>query len=483
MNNDGLIQIDPTLCTGCRQCAKICPVQAITGDFRKPQAIDSNRCVACGQCVQICNAFDSQFDKPWSGREERIRQRGVSGTSAEPFFAAWDRNALARIKDAFLTRKLQMVVHCEEATLISVSEEFGMPAGTIQAGQVVSALHKLGFGHVYSNSLATGFAILEQGHELSARAKNDTGFPVIDTYCPAVTRFIEQTYPDLIPCLSGCRSPRQIAGSLTKACLAQQFKVDASSLFSVSLTPCTAHKLEASELPGNRDRDVDAVLTVRELARLLKQEKIDPSGLPCSEFDRELSPIEDLQGITGHAGAMARAVLETMTAFAGEEQTAVEHNTVEGSYCVSVRVGEKDYTAASVCGLQEAVPFLEDARQGKSNFRFLELRACPQGCVSGGGQPKVLLSKNKVSVYSERGNAMPCASAFRGAQLKEHPALQGFYQDFFHTSCGDQSNQVLQTRYVERTLDKPSETHDLPDRSQKSAAAGSLFVESSIERQ
>lgn len=468
MKTDGFIQIDPTLCTGCRHCAEICPTQAITGAFRRPQSIAADRCVACGQCVQICSAFDSQFDEAWSGREKRMQQNGISSASMEPCFAAWDRSNLTPIKDALGAQNLRMVVHCDAAALASVSEDFGTPAGTIRTGQLVSALRKLGFHHVYSNSLATGFSILEQARELLGRIKSGTGLPVIDTFCPATVKFIEQFYPDLLPGLSGCRSPRQIAGRLTKSCLAQKFKIKASALYNVSLAPCTAHKMEAErdELQREGQREIDAVLTGREFAQWMKQEKINPADLPDSEFDQELQPIENLRGVSSHAGAMARAVLEAMAAYAGSAQDAVEHRADEGGkpHRFSVRMGREEYVATSITGLQEAASFLEDVRRGKSDLQFVELRACPMGCVNGGGQPKVLLPQDRPLVRAGRAEAMQCKSVLHGAALNEHPALSSFRKEFFHLSSGDSSSQLLQTQYVARALDSISAPRSHPNR-------------------
>jgi iron only hydrogenase large subunit-like protein len=454
MNAADFIQIDQDLCTGCRHCASICPVQAICGEPKKPQSVSSDRCIVCGQCVQICSAFDSIFEGRSKTRAARLQERELPHSLAEPLFAAYDRNSLAEIEAALLERNLQTVAHCDAAALGPLAEEFGLPSGGIKPGQVVSALRKLGFHQVYSNTFPAGIAILEQAQEISERVHKGGNLPIINSSCPAAVRFIEQSYPELIYYLSGCRSPRQIAGSLTKAYLAQRFKVDPAYLFSVSLSACTAHKFEAtrSELRVREHRDIDAALTVRELAWMLKHGAIEPALLEESEFDQELPPINELQEVYCRTGDVAQAVLETTAELMGVENVAVECITAEnnGACFFKVRIGDTEYRAASVSGLQNAVPFLEEMRKGESSFRFLELMACPRGCISGGGQPKVLLPERRDPIYAMRAKLTAFEPSRPGAKLSTNAAISHLYEDFFGKPRGDKSNHILQTRYVER---------------------------------
>jgi ferredoxin hydrogenase len=261
----------------------------------------------------------------------------------------------------------------------------------------------------------------------------------------------------LIHFLSGCRSPRQIAGSLTKTYLAQQFKTDPAYLFNVSLASCTAHKLEAtrSELRVGEHRDIDAVLTGRELAWMLKHDGIEPSVLEESDFDQDLPPIDELRKVFRHIGDVAQTVLETTGELLGVDQAAVECSAADGGgACFSkVRIGDREYGAASASGLQNATPFLEAVRKGESPFHYLELMACPQGCVSGGGQPKVLLPERRNPIYATRAKLKALAPAKPGARLSTNAAIRHLYDDFFVKACGDKSNHVLQTRYVERSFE------------------------------
>ena len=457
MNTGGFIQIDQELCTGCRHCAGNCPVQAISGETKNPQSVSADRCVACGQCVQICTAFDSIFDERWGRRTERLHEREMPQSVMEPLFAAHDCNFLPEIKAALIERNLRTVVHCDASVIGPLAEEFGLRTGSIKPGQVVAALRKLGFHRVYSNTFSVGIAILEQAREIAERVRKGGNLPVINSSCPAAVRFIEQSFPELIHFLSGCRSPRQIAGSLTKAYLAQQFKTDPAYLFNVSLASCTAHKLEAtrSELRVGEHRDIDAVLTGRELAWMLKHEGFEPSLLEESAFDQELPPIDELRKVFCHIGDVAQAVLETTGELLGVDQAAIECSAADGGgACFSkVRIGDQEYGAASASGLQNAAPFLEAVRKGESPFHYLELMACPQSCVSGGGQPKVLLPERRNPIYATRAKLKALAPAKPGARLSTNAAIRHLYDDFFGKAWGDKSNHVLQTRYVERSFE------------------------------
>jgi iron only hydrogenase large subunit-like protein len=457
MNTGGFIQIDQELCTGCRHCAGNCPVQAISGETKNPQSVSADRCVACGQCVQICTAFDSIFDERWGRRTERLHEREMPQSVMEPLFAAHDCNFLPEIKAALIERNLRTVVHCDASVIGPLAEEFGLRTGSIKPGQVVAALRKLGFHRVYSNTFSVGIAILEQAREIAERVRKGGNLPVINSSCPAAVRFIEQSFPELIHFLSGCRSPRQIAGSLTKAYLAQQFKTDPAYLFNVSLASCTAHKLEAtrSELRVGEHRDIDAVLTGRELAWMLKHEGFEPSLLEESEFDQELPPIDELRKVFCHIGDVAQAVLETTGELLGVDQAAIECSAADGGGACfpKVRIGDQEYGAASASGLQNAAPFLEAVRKGESPFHYLELMACPQGCVSGGGQPKVLLPERRNPIYATRAKLKALAPAKPGARLSTNAAIRHLYDDFFGKAWGDKSNHVLQTRYVERSFE------------------------------
>jgi iron only hydrogenase large subunit-like protein len=416
--------------------------------------------------VRGCSAFDSVFDEQPEKRAARLAERKLPHSTTEPLFAAHYCSSIPEINAALAERNLLTVVHCDSAVCGPLAEGFGLPAGSIKPGQIVTALHRLGFRHVYSNTFAAALSVLEQAKEIAERVQKGGNLPVISSSCPAAVRYIEQSFPELIHFLSGCRSPRQIAGSLSKTYLAKQFNVNPAYLFAVTLASCTAHKLEATrvELRTGERRDIDAVLTGRELALMLKHEGIEPALLEESQFDQELMPIDGMQNVFCQTGDLARAVLETTSQLLSEGAATVELLAAdsEEASTFKVQIGDHEYVAASVSGLKNAMPFLEEVQKGRSPFRFLELMACPQGCVSGAGQPKILLPQNSESIYADRAKLTASATGKLETDLTGHPAIDLLYKDVWGVSCGDKFNHVLQTSYVDRSLDsKPVRSGDL----------------------
>ena len=452
MSAQELIRIDQELCTRCGHCAEVCPVQAITSGRRETRTVDAARCVKCGRCVQTCSAFDSLFDEPAGRRSERIRERMLPASFSEPMFAMHDETSLPELSAALEERHVLTVVHCDSAVFAPLAEEFGLPAGSLRTGQVVAALRALGFHKVYSNTLPAAISVLEQARELADRVEKGGNLPLINASCPAAVQFIEQAFPELIHYFSGCRSPRQLAGSLSKAWLAKELGTNAAFLYNVSLASCTAHKFEVTrpELRTDGKREIDAVMTTRELAWLIKREGIEPHLLEDSEFDAQMAAVPEMSGAFCHTGDISQSVLATAADLLQAKDAVQEEGSEEnGTRHFRIRIEGRDYQAAAVSGLQNAVPLLEAARAGKSTVRFLEIMACPQGCVSGGGQPKVLLPRQQEEVYRKRVSA--CTAAPTTARLSQNATIRRLYDEVFACQPGDKSNHILYTHYVERS--------------------------------
>ena len=309
---EGMIQIDPVLCTGCKRCADNCPTHAIEGEQGKAHKVCEEKCVACGQCVQTCSAYDSVFDANLTPRDVLFKERCLPLTLTEPLFAAWDRNCLAEVKATLADAGVFPIVQCDSTVLSAIPEDFGYASGTLPPGRMAGALRKLGFRKVYNTNLLGAFAVREESHDLIERLQSGRRLPVIDSSCPAAVKYIEQAYPELIYHLTTCRSPQQIGGALYKSYGAKMWGVGPGSIYSVSVGPCTSRKLEAgrntprASLPASaggaplaalpdgkadlqgKSREADAVLTTRELAYLLKDAGVDPFAASSEEFDQDL---------------------------------------------------------------------------------------------------------------------------------------------------------------------------------------------------
>jgi iron only hydrogenase large subunit-like protein len=388
-------------------------------------------------------------------------ERQLSPAMKEPLFAAYDRNRVNEVKTALAEPRRLAIAHCQMPICIALAEDFGLPPGAFSPGQVAAAIRKLGFSRVYGTSVASALAIAEHAHELAERVEGGKILPVINSSCPALVKLIEQSYPELIHYLASCKSPQQIAGALFKRCAAQAAGIRSEDAFNVSLVPCTSRKFEAARpemsASGNPAiRDVDAVLTTRDLAHLIKEKGIDPSTLAEEEFDDDLPEIAGAENAYCTTGEVTQAVLRAAVELLSRRTQAISGSDVEvteaheeGARIACIQINGYNLKGIAVSGLQNAIPYLDDIKAGKRELAFLEVMSCPMGCVSGSGQPKVLLPEDKTAVYSKRleilrGNAAPRSN------VTEHPLLKALYRDLFLTPCGDKSNRVLHTQYFER---------------------------------
>jgi NADP-reducing hydrogenase subunit HndD len=456
---EGFSRIDEELCTGCGNCAKTCPTDAISGELHKPHVISEERCVSCGRCVQVCCAYDTIFQEFPTSRAKRLEQRGLPADTREPLFAAYNRFCLADVKAALANPNLVVMAQFGPAIGSTIAEDFGMATGSISAGKIIAALKKIGFRKVYGFTLPAALAVLEQAQELTERLQSGRILPVINSSCPAAVKYIEQSHPELIHYLAPAKSPHQIAGTLLKSFIPGLLKMNPAKVYSVSIGPCTSRKFENTRLEMSTDGipNVDAALTARELACLIKDAGIDLAHMAEEDFDTELPAIAGMDNIYCTPGDIASAVLHASRGLLAQGASDFPNvrfveTGAEGVSTAFVKLGPFDIKAAAVTGLTGAVPFFDAMKAGKHELAFLELLACPMGCVSGSGQPKVLLPQDKPAAYEERAKVHSGLDAKSLGALSQHPAVQRMYRDFFKKPCGDKSNRALRTQYVERKL-------------------------------
>jgi iron only hydrogenase large subunit-like protein len=451
---EGFSRIDQELCTGCGTCAQTCPAEAISGERHGPHRISEERCVGCGRCVQVCSAYDTVFQQHSAPRAERIEERGLPSGIAEPLFAAYDRPFIREVRAALADPHRVVVAQCGPAVTGALAEDFGLPAGSVPPGRIVAALRKIGFRKVYSFTLAAALAVAEEAHELVERLRSGRILPVINSSCPAAVKFIEQFHPELIHYLASCKSPHQIAGALLKSYVAETMKLGPAQMFSVSLGPCTSRKFEAArpEMRSDGYPQVDAVLTTRELAWLIKDSGIDLANMAEEAFDPELPAVAGMENVYLTPGDIAETVLRAghylVRRHPGDSlQVEFAATGAEGVRAAAVQLDAFRVKAVAVAGLPGAIPFFDAMKAGKCDVAFLEVLACPMGCVSGGGQPKVLLPQDRAGAYARRATRTqgPDAGAITAA-------VERIYGDWFSKPCGDKSNRVLHTQYTERRL-------------------------------
>jgi iron-only hydrogenase group A len=416
-----------------------------------------DRCVVCGQCVQICSAYASIFDEEIAPRAQKIVERGLLPSVKEPLFAAFYRGDAPRVKEALAEPSLFKMVQCAPAVRVAIAEEFGMPLGSLAPGKMAAALRRVGFDRVYDTNFTADLTIMEEGSELIQRVTGGGTLPMFTSCCPAWVKYVEQTYPELIPHLSSCKSPQQMAGALFKTYGAEIDGVEQSKVLSVSVMPCTCKKFECDrpEMQDSGNRDVDVVLTTRELAQLIKDAGIDFVNLPEEDFDKPLGNYTGAGTIFGATGGVMEAALRTgyelITKQAIAEVKLAFVRGGEGVRTAKVEVGDLTLKIAVVSGLKNVKAVLEQVKSGTADYHFIEVMTCPVGCVSGGGQPKVLVPGDKGAAYSNR----TCSTYLHDENLEfrkshDNPDVQKLYAEFLGEPLGHQSHHLLHTKYIAR---------------------------------
>jgi iron-only hydrogenase group A len=349
------------------------------------------------------------------------------------------------------------MVQCAPAVRVGVAEDFGMESGELVAGKMVTALRKLGFDRVYDTNFTADLTIMEEGSELIKRVTEKGVLPMFTSCCPAWVKYVEQEHYDIHENLSSCKSPQQMAGALIKTYGAQVDNIDPRKIVSVSVMPCTAKKFEAArpEMNSSGSQDVDIVLTTRELANLIKFAGIDFKGLPASEPDSILGAYTGAGHLFGVPGGVMEAALRTgyelITGKPIENVDITDVRYSEGVKRVTIQVGDLALKVVVVAGLANAAQIIEEVKNGTADYHFVEVMACPRGCISGGGQPKILLETERKNVYAKRTESTYKHDRERPIRKShENPAITKIYEDFLDKPLGHKSHELLHTHYVKR---------------------------------
>ena len=450
-----VISIDKDICTGCQECTKVCPVNAIEGEHGRPQTINEKRCIRCGQCVQKCKAYISPALDGVEAYKAKRKERCLPDTVKEPLFAAYNESHIKEVIDALNNPSKICVVHAAPAVRVALGEEFGIEEGSIEDKRMNSALYALGFDHVYDANFAADLTIMEEGTELINRITKGSGpLPMITSCCPGWVSYLEKYYPELKSHLSTCKSPQQMQGVIEKTYGADKLNVDGGSIYTVSIMPCTAKIFESSrdEMWDSGHRDVDCVLTTRELAYLIKMKGIDYLNLEESQCESVLGNYSGAGAIFGVTGGVMEAAIRTgYELLTGKPIDKLEVDAVRGKEGVrygTVKVGDMNLKVCVVTGLINVGEVLGKIINGEMDAQFIEVMACPQGCISGGGQPKLLEDTDREAVFQARRDAI-----YRHDQelpirkSHENPDIKTLYDKYLGEPNSEKAHQLLHTEY------------------------------------
>jgi len=448
-----IINIDKDVCTGCRECAEVCPVSAIAGEQGKPQEIDYDKCVMCGQCIQKCKSYVSIVDHGTEAYAIKRDERNLPSSVLEPLFAAYNNCNLDKVKAALADSNVITMVQCAPAVRVGIAEDFGDELGTLAAKKLAAALRSIGFDKIYDTNFTADLTIMEEGTELIKRVTEGGQLPMFTSCCPAWVTFLERNYPEMKDHLSSCKSPQQM-GSIFKTYGAKIDNYDPATIFTVSVMPCTCKEFECNreEMNSSGFQDVDVAITTRELAYLIKDMGIDFNSLPDEDFDQPLGMYTGAGTIFSVSGGVMEAAIRTgYELITGKPIPDVDVSAVRGSEgfrTATLKVGDLDLKVGMVTGLKNVIPVLEDIKAGKLDLHFIEVMTCPVGCVSGGGQPKLLLDSDKEAAYSQRTQGIyDHDKELPLRKSHENPAIAKIYEEYLLTPNGKESHHMLHTHY------------------------------------
>ncbi len=437
---------DTSKCILCGRCVERCKNAHGNGilgfenrGFRTIVAPAQNRnfidspCIMCGQCVSVC-----------------------------PTGALMEKSEIDRLDAAFKAGKY-VVVQTAPAVRAALGEEFGLKIGTAVTGKMVAALKRLGFKKVFDTNFGADLTIMEEATELLQRVKNGGTLPMITSCSPGWVNYAEYYYGDLLDNLSSCKSPHEMQGAILKHYYAKKVGVNPEDMYVVSIMPCTAKKYEKErpELSHDGLKDVDCVLTTRELAKLIKRSGINFNRLPDEQFDMDI--IGDYTGagvIFGVTGGVMEAALRSAYFFlTGKEHEAIKFEAVRGFEGVkeaSLNINGMEINIAVASGMKNAKVLLDQIREGKSKYQFIEIMGCPGGCVAGGGQPYVkpcFLPNEDLDILDtfkqKRADALYSEDEKQTLrQSHNNPQIKALYEEFLGEPCGHTSHELLHTTYV-----------------------------------
>ena len=333
-----------------------------------------------------------------------------------------------------------------------------MPIGTNVTGKMVTALKRLGFDKIFDTNTGADFTIMEEANELIKRLQENNHLPMITSCSPGWVKYIEMNYPELLPHLSSCKSPHQMLGSLIKTYYAQKEGIDPKKIYVVSVMPCIAKKFERQreEMKNNGLYDVDNVITTRELSRMIKQANIEFETLQESAFDDPMGEATGAAAIFGTTGGVMEAALRTaQDTLTGENLEKIEFEQVRGEDGIkkaTVNLAGKDLKIVATSGLANAKEILEEIKQKKADYQFVEIMACPGGCVMGGGQPiKNAKMRANVDIRKLRADALYSIdekSTIRKSH--ENPVVQKIYAQYLEKPGSQKAEKLLHTTYQKR---------------------------------
>lgn len=428
----------PEKCVMCRRCETMCnnvqtvgTLSALNRGFDAIVApafqmkLNDSSCTFCGQCAAVC-----------------------------PTGAIVEIDETHEVLKAIRDKNKHVVVQIAPAIRVAIGELFDEKPGSITTGKLVSALRDIGFDTVFDTDFSADLTIMEEASELVDRVVNNKTMPILTSCCPAWVRFIETNFPNLLDIPSTCKSPQMMMGAMVKTYYAEKAGIKPEDIVMVSVMPCTAKKAEArrAELSHHNLRDVDYVISTRELGRMIRYYGIDFENIEESDFDNLMGESTGAGTIFGTTGgvieAAVRTAYEMLTGKELENVDFKELRGLEGIRSATIQIGDKDFHIGIAHGLGNARRLLEEVEKDQSKYDAIEIMACPGGCVGGAGQPyhhgnSQVIKKRQEALYEIDKNK-PIRMSHKNPMIKE------IYNDFLGEVYGTRAHELLHTTYTPR---------------------------------
>ena len=430
---------DPAKCILCGRCVRVCEeVQGVAAiDFINrgskaqvgtafDQGLNVSSCINCGQCIMVC-----------------------------PTGALREQSYIKEVLNALNDPEKYVVVQHAPAVSVTLAEEFGVKPGKDICGAMTAAMRQLGFKRVFDTSFTADLTIMEEASELVQRVQTNAPLPMLTSCSPGWIKYVEEFHPDFIGNLSTCKSPQQMMGALIKSFFAQREGIDPKKIFSVSVMPCTAKKFECQrgEMGHDGVQDVDAVLTTRELARIIRLRGLDLDSIAPEPADTpfgERSTAGKLFGATG--GVMEAALRTAHYLLTGTELKKLDIKAMRGLDGVKeahINVDGLEIGVAVASGLGNAAKLLAEIRAGRKDLHFIEIMTCPGGCIAGGGQP----FSTDLEAVGSRMNALYKIDHNETVRTSHtNKSVQRLYQEYLGKPLGEKSHHLLHTHYHNRDV-------------------------------
>lgn len=435
---------------------------------------NTSKCVLCGRCVETCLKVQGLGVLGYMNRGFKTKVAPIYDKSFDdvncmqcgqcinvcPVGALHEKEEIHYVIEALNDPQKHVVVQTAPAVRGALGEEFGMPIGTRVTGKMVHALKLVGFDKVYDTNFGADLTIMEEGYEFLNRLQNQGTLPMITSCSPGWVNYVEHEYPDLLDHLSTCKSPHMMLGAMVKSVYAEAKGIAPRDIYVVSIMPCVAKKGEKQRAENKTSpyQDVDAVLTTRELAKLIKMFGINFRDLKDDDFDQDLFGEYSGAGVIfGASGGVMEAALRTVAdILAHEDLSMIDYHAVRGVEGVkesTIKIGEQTLKVAVAQSMTLAKPLLDDMRNGVSPYHFIEIMGCPGGCINGGGQPYVNATirnsgfnfkQARAKALYDEDISLPVRKSHKNSQI------QNLYKNYLGEPNSEKAHRLLHTHYTKK---------------------------------